>query len=52
MRREALVAGLKAMVPALLEIAKQGDEMGMDREVLNHLRPGIVGQAERLSSLV
>lgn len=51
MRREALVAGLKAMVPALLEIAKQGEVMGMDREVLNHLRPGILGQAERLSRL-
>ena len=51
-RRETLVAGLKAMVPALLEIAQQGSSMGLDREVLEHLRPGIVGQAERLSALV
>lgn len=51
-RREFLVAGLKAMVPALLEIAQQGSAMGLDREVLEHLRPGILGQAERLSALV
>jgi hypothetical protein len=40
------------MVPALLEIAELGSEMGIDREVLDHLRPGILGQAERLSGLV
>lgn len=50
-RRKALVAGLQAMVPALLEIAQKGGDMGVDSEVLNHLRPGILGQAERLSML-
>jgi len=50
-RREALVSGLQAMVPVLLEIAEQGMSMGMDRDVLEHLRPALLGQAERLSAL-
>jgi len=50
-RREALVAGLKAMVPALLEIAEHGSAMGLEPEVLSHLRPGMLGQARQLSAL-
>jgi serine/threonine-protein kinase HipA len=50
-RPEVLVAGLKAMVPALREIARRGEHMGLDSEVLNHLRAGILAQAERLDAL-
>lgn len=51
LRREGLVAGLKAMVPALQEIAQHGAHMGLDGAVLNHLRTGILAQAERLDAL-
>lgn len=50
-RREFLVAGLKAMVPALRDIAQQGEHMGLDSAVLNHLRAGILAQAEHLAAL-
>jgi serine/threonine-protein kinase HipA len=50
-RRDVLVAGLKAMVPILRTIALRGDQMGLDRAVLSHLRTGILAQAERLSAL-
>ncbi|OIN93724.1 MAG: phosphatidylinositol kinase [Comamonadaceae bacterium CG1_02_60_18] len=50
-RREVLVAGLKAMVPALREIAQSGDQMGLDSALLAHLRAGILLQAQRLSDL-
>jgi serine/threonine-protein kinase HipA len=49
--REPLVEGLKAMVPALERIADKGAEMGMDAEVLNHLRPGILALAQQLAAL-
>ncbi|MBK7000031.1 MAG: HipA domain-containing protein [Rhodoferax sp.] len=51
LRREVLVAGLKAMVPALRDIARHGAHMGLDGAVLNHLRAGILAQAERLDAL-
>lgn len=49
--REPLVEGLKAMVPTLERIADEGAEMGMDAEVLNHLRPGILALAQQLAAL-
>lgn len=49
--RDALVTGLKNMVPALQEIALNGETMGLDPEVLQHLRLGIIGQAQRLAAL-
>ncbi len=51
-RREALVAGLKAMAPALEHIAQHGAEMGMDPEVLDFLRMGIQEMSRRLVALV
>lgn len=50
-RSDVLVAGMKAMVPALREIARRGEHMGLDSDVLNHLRAGILTQAERLAAL-
>ena len=49
--REPLVEGLKTMVPALERIADEGAAMGMDAEVLNHLRPGILALAQQLAAL-
>lgn len=50
-QRDALVAGLKSMVPALQEIAQHGQAMGLEPEVFQHLRPGILTQAQRLAAL-
>lgn len=49
--REPLVAGLKAMVPGLKRIAAHGEDMGLDSEVLKHLRPSILARAKELSLL-
>ena len=49
--RDALVTGLRNMVPALQEIALNGETLGLDPEVLQHLRLGILGQAQRLAAL-
>ncbi len=49
--REALVTGLKAMVPALEEIATNGEALGLDAEVLQHLRPSLLARAQELSAL-
>jgi serine/threonine-protein kinase HipA len=49
--RDALVEGLKSMVPALERIADEGTAMGMDTDVLTHLRPGILAQAKQLAAL-
>jgi serine/threonine-protein kinase HipA len=50
-QRTALVEGLKAMVPALEQIAAEGEAMGLDAEVLTHLRPGILARAQELATL-
>ena len=50
-RRDALVTGLKNMVAALQEIALNGERMGLDPDVFQHLRLGILGQAQRLAVL-
>ncbi|MBS0447124.1 MAG: HipA domain-containing protein [Proteobacteria bacterium] len=49
--RGALVAGLKAMEPALRQVAGQGVEMGLEPEVSNHLRPYLLAQADQLTAL-
>jgi serine/threonine-protein kinase HipA len=49
--RTALVAGLKAMEPALRQVAAEGEAMGLEPEVLNHLRPHILAQADQLAAL-
>lgn len=49
--RLPLVQGLKAMVPALERIAAEGESMGMETEVLQHLRPGILARARELAAL-
>jgi serine/threonine-protein kinase HipA len=49
--REPLVAGLKSMVPGLQRIADEGVAMGVDADVLNHLRPGILALAQQLAAL-
>jgi serine/threonine-protein kinase HipA len=49
--REPLVEGLKSMVPALERIADEGAAMGMDADVLAHLRPGILTLAQQLAAL-
>ncbi|WP_046114513.1 type II toxin-antitoxin system HipA family toxin [Aquincola tertiaricarbonis] len=49
--RPTLAAGLRAMAPALADIAADGQAMGLDAELLQLLRPGLLAQAERLSQL-
>ncbi len=51
LQRAPLVEGLKAMVPALEHIAKDAQAMGLEAEVLNHLRLGILAQARQLAAL-
>lgn len=50
-QRQPLVDGLKAMAPALEHIAAEGEAMGLDAAVLNHLRPGIRALARELAAL-
>ena len=50
--REALVAGLKAMEPALRQVAAEGDTLGVEPDVLNHIRPHILARADELAALV
>ncbi|WP_315123315.1 HipA domain-containing protein [Comamonas antarctica] len=51
LQRAALVEGLRAMVPALRRIAAEGEAMGIDADVLNHLRPGLLARAQELAAL-
>lgn len=51
MARDVLVAGLKTMEPALREIAADGEAMGLEPAVLNHLRPRILARADELATL-
>lgn len=46
-----LVAGLKAMVPALHRIADEGPAMGLDADVADDLRPGMLARASELTAL-
>jgi serine/threonine-protein kinase HipA len=50
-QRAPLVEGLKTMVPALERIADEGEALGLDVEVLAHLRPGILARAKELAAL-
>lgn len=50
-QRAALVEGLQAMVPALRRIAAEGETMGMDAGVLNHLRPSLLARAQELEAI-
>lgn len=49
--REALVAGLKVMEPALRHVAAEGDTLGVEPEVLNHIRPHLLARADELAAL-
>lgn len=51
LQRALLVEGLKAMVPALERTATDGQVLGLEADVLNHLRPGILAQARQLAAL-
>lgn len=51
MRREALVEGLKPMAIALEQVADDGERIGLDTEVIRHLRPGILGWSKQLAAL-
>lgn len=51
LKRTSLVEGLKTMVPALERIADEGEALGLDAEVLAHLRPGILARAKELVAL-
>ena len=50
-QRAPLVECLKVMIPALEQIAADGETMGLDAAVLNHLRPGIFARAQELAAL-
>ena len=49
--RESLAEGLRAMAPALGEIASQGVAMGMEPDVHQHLRLGIERLAREMEAL-
>jgi len=50
-QRQFLVDELKKMVPALNKIATDGELLGLDGQVLGHLRPGIEARAKELDTL-
>jgi len=50
-QRAPLVEGLKAMAPALARMATEGETMGLEPELLQLLRPGIVARAQELAAL-
>lgn len=50
-RRDLLVQGLREMAPALRDVAQHGTDFGLETAVLEHLRIGILAQAERLEQL-
>lgn len=50
--RAHLVAGLKAMVPALKRIAEEGQAMGLEPDVFSHLRQYLMARAQELTALV
>ncbi len=51
LRREGLLEGLRAMGPALRHIASSGLELGLEAPVLDHLRLGILAQADAVEQL-
>jgi serine/threonine-protein kinase HipA len=51
-QRALLVAGLKAMVPALQHIAAEGEAMGLEPDVFSHLRQSLLARAQELTALV
>jgi serine/threonine-protein kinase HipA len=50
-QRTRLAEGLRAMVPVLEQVAVEGEAMGLDADVLAHLRPGIQARAQELAVL-
>lgn len=50
--RDALVAGLKAMEPPLRHVAADGNALGLEPDVLNHIRPHLLARANELAALV
>ncbi len=51
LQRDPLVKGLKAMIPALERIAADGLALGLEPEVLGHLRPALLARAQELAAL-
>ncbi|MET1117026.1 MAG: HipA domain-containing protein [Comamonas sp.] len=51
LQRAALAQGLRAMVPTLRRIAAEGEAMGLEADVLNHLRPSLLARANELATL-
>lgn len=51
LQRDPLVKGLKAMIPALERIAADGLALGLEHEVLGHLRPALLARAQELAAL-
>lgn len=51
LQRAALVQGLQAMVPALRRIAAEGEALGIEADVLHHLRPSLLARAQELAAL-
>jgi serine/threonine-protein kinase HipA len=51
LHRDRLTAGLKAMAPRLRAIARNGEAMGLEPDLLAHLRPGIEEKAGELAAL-
>ncbi len=49
--KEPLVAGLRAMVQPLLDVAREADAFGLEPEVQEYLLPGIHAQARALELL-
>jgi serine/threonine-protein kinase HipA len=51
LQRASLVAGLKAMAHELERVAAEGENMGLDAPVIEHLRRGIQARAQELNAL-
>jgi serine/threonine-protein kinase HipA len=49
--RGPLVQGLRAMAPRLERVAAEGEALGLEADLLNFLRPGILRLAHELATL-
>lgn len=51
MLRGPLVQGLRAMAPRLERVAAEGEALGLEADLLDFLRPGILRLAHELATL-
>lgn len=51
LQRDALVSGLKEMIPAIHQIIEHGEQLGLEPEVHRYIRPWVQAQLHQLQNL-